>query len=137
VTVLLDAYALIAYLRDEAAAPVVQRLLWAGELSMSAVQLAEVLDRMERVHGVACDEIEVAVSALSIEVIAADYPVGAEAGRLRARHYLPTGRTLSMADSFCAATAVLGGLSLATADPVLLSVAEAEGCTVVRLPSAA
>lgn len=136
-TVLLDAYALIAYLRDEAAAPVVQRLLWAGELTISSVQLAEVLDRMERVYGVACDEIEVAVSALGIDVLSADYPVGAEAGRLRARHYLPTGRTLSLADSFCAATAVLGGHSLATADPILLTVAAAEGCTVVRLPAAA
>lgn len=136
-TVLLDAYALIAYLRDEAAAPVVQQLLWAGELAMSSVQLAEVLDRMERVHGVASDEIEVVVSALGIDVLSADYPVGAEAGRLRARHYLPTGRTLSLADSFCAATAVLCGHRLATADPVLLAVAETEGCTVVRLPSAA
>ena len=136
-TVLLDSYAFIAYLLDEPAAPVVQRLLWDGDLAMSAVQLAEVVDRMERVHGVPADEIEVAVSALGIDVIVADYPVGAEAGRLRARHYGPTGRTLSLADSVCAATAVLGGLSVATADPVLLEVAVAEGCSVVRLPSAA
>lgn len=136
-TVLLDSYAFIAYLLDEPAAPVVQRLLWDGDLAMSAVQLAEVVDRMERVHGVPADEIEVAVSALGIDVIVADYPVGAEAGRLRARHYGPTGRTLSLADSVCAATAVLCGLSVATADPVLLEVAVAEGCSVVRLPSAA
>ena len=136
-TVLLDAYALVAYLRGERAAPTVRRLLWDGELVMSAVQLAEVLDRMERVHGIACDDVEVAVSALGIEVLSADYPVAAEAGRLRARHYGPTGRTLSLADSFCAATAVLSGASLATADSVLLMVAETEGCTVVRLPTAA
>jgi len=137
VTVLLDSYAFIAYLLDEPAAPLVQRMLWDGDLAMSAVQLAEVVDRMERVHGVPADEIEVAVSALGIDVLVADYPVGAEAGRLRARHYGPTGRTLSLADSVCAATAVLGGLSVATADPVLLEVAVAEGCSVVRLPSAA
>ena len=136
-TVLLDSYAFIAYLLDEPAAPLVQRMLWDGDLAMSAVQLAEVVDRMERVHGVPADEIEVAVSALGIDVLVADYPVGAEAGRLRARHYGPTGRTLSLADSVCAATAVLGGLSVATADPVLLEVAVAEGCSVVRLPSAA
>lgn len=135
-TVLLDAYALIAYLRDEPAAPSVQQLLWDGELAMSSVQLAEVVDRMERVYGVAADEIEVAVSALGIEILVADYPVGAEAGRLRARHYQPTGRTLSLADSFCAATALLAAHRLATADPVLLSVAEAEGCSVLRLPPA-
>ncbi len=136
-TVLLDAYALVAYLRGERAAPAVRRLLWDGELVMSAVQLAEVLDRMERVHGIACDEVEVAVSALGIEVLSADYPVASEAGRLRARHYVATGRTFSLADSFCAATAVLAGAAVATADPVLLSVAEAEGCAVVRLPPAA
>lgn len=104
---------------------------------MSAVQLAEVIDRMERVHGVPADEVEVAVSALSIEVLVADYPVGAEAGRIRARRYGVTGRTLSMADSFCAATAVTADLTVATADPVLLAVAEVEGCTVLRLPRAA
>ena len=132
-TVLLDAYALIAYLRDEPAAPAVQELLWKGELAMSAVQVAEVVDRMERNDGVPADEVEVAVSALSIEVLPADYAVGAEAGRLRARHYGPTGRTLSLADSFCTATALLHACTLATADPVLLTVATAEGCPTLPL----
>ena len=133
-TVLLDAYALIAYLRDEPGAAAVQDLLWKGELAMSAVQLGEVVDRMERIDGVPADEVEVVISALAIEVLPADYAVGAEAGRLRARHYRPTGRTLSIADAFCAATAALQMCALATADPVLLTVAEAEGCATVRLP---
>lgn len=133
-TVLLDAYALIAYLRDEPAAAAVQDLLWKGGLAMSAVQLGEVVDRMERIDGVPADEVEVVVSALAIEVLPADYAVGAEAGRLRARHYRPTVRTLSIADAFCAATAVLHRCALATADPVLLAVAEAEGCAALRLP---
>ena len=135
-TVLLDAYALIAYLRDEPAAPMVQRLLWDGQLAMSSVQLAEVLDRMERVYSIPADEIEVAVSALGIEIVVADYPVGAQAGRLRARHYGPTGRTLSLADSFCAATALIGEMTVATADPILLTDADAEGCQIQRLPTA-
>lgn len=135
-TVLLDAYALIAYLRDEPAAPEVQALLWEGELAMSAVQLGEVVDRMERVYGVPADEVEVAVSALAIAVLPVDYAVGAEAGRVRARHYGPTGRTLSTADAFCAATAMLHSCTLATADPVLLAVADAEGCTTLRLAGA-
>lgn len=133
-TVLLDAYALIAYLRDEPAAIAVQDLLWKGELAMSAVQLGEVVDRMERIDGVPADEVEVAVSALAIQVLSADYAVGAEAGRLRARHYRPTGRTLSIADAFCAATAMLHMCAVATADPVLLAVARSEGCQVVELP---
>ena len=133
-TVLLDAYALIAYMNQEPAAPTMRRLLWEGELTMSAVQLAEVVDRMERLHGVPADEVEVVVSALGIEIVVADHPIGAEAGRIRARRYASSGRTLSLADSFCAATAALGEFTVATADPVLLEVAEAEGCAVLRLP---
>ena len=133
-TVLLDAYALIAYMNKEPAAPTVRRLLWEGEVAISAVQLAEVVDRMERLHGVSADEVEVVISALGIDVLVAGYPVGAEAGRIRARRYASSGRTLSLADSFCAATAVLGELTVVTADPVLLDVAEAEGCAVLRLP---
>ncbi|HNJ96819.1 MAG TPA: PIN domain-containing protein [Ilumatobacteraceae bacterium] len=132
-TVLLDAFALIAYLRDEPAAPTVQELLWKGELAMSAVQVAEVVDRMERIDGVPADEIEVAVSALAIEVIPVDYAVAVEAGRLRARHYGPTGRTLSLADAFCAATALNNACSVATADPVLIAVVRAEGLPAVEL----
>jgi len=134
VTVLLDAYALIAYMNDEPAAPVVRSLLWKNDVAMSAVQVAEVIDRMERLHGVPADEVELVVSALGIEILVADYPVGAEAGRIRARRYVSSGRTLSLADSLCAATAVLGELIVATADPVLLDVSEAEGCAVLRLP---
>lgn len=133
-TVLLDADAFIAYLKGEAAASAVSSFLWAGDSALSAVQLAEVIDRMERVQGVAADEVEVAVSALGIDVLAVDYPVGVEAGRIRARHYLPTGRTLSLAECVCIATAVLGGHTVATADPVLLTVAKAEGCAVAELP---
>lgn len=133
-SVLLDAYGLIAYMTGEAAAPVVQGLLWKGELAMSAVQIAEVVDRMERLHGVPADEVEIAVSALGIKVLAADYPIGAEAGRIRSKRYASSGRTLSLADAICAATAVLAELTVATADPVLLEVAEAEGCAVLRLP---
>lgn len=134
-TALLDAYALIAYLRGEAAADAVSTLLWQGDTAITAVQLAEVVDRMERVYGVSADEIEVAISALGIAVLAVDYPTGVEAGRVRARHYLPTGRTLSLADCVCVAAAVLDRHTVVTADPVLLRVAEAEGCTMVELPA--
>ena len=134
-TVLLDAFALIAYFRDEPAAAHVQRVLWNGELAMSAIQVAEVVDRMERVHGVSADDIEVAISALGIFVHPVDHVLGAEAGRIRSRHYLGTGRSLSLADSICVATAAALRAVIATADPVLIAVATAESLEVLTLPA--
>lgn len=136
-TVVLDAFAFIAYLLDEPAAPIVQQLLWEERVSMTSVQSAEVIDRMHRVHGADPDEVEVALSALGVEVISVDRAIGSEAGRLRARHYGSTGRTLSMADAVCAAAVLDIGARLVTADPVLIDVVLAEGGVVLRLPSSA
>jgi PIN domain nuclease of toxin-antitoxin system len=51
-TVLLDAFALIALLRDEPAADEVETILRRGEAAMSAVNLAEALDVLQRVDGI-------------------------------------------------------------------------------------
>lgn len=134
-SVLLDAFGFIAYLRDEPAAAIVQRLLWDESVSMTSVQLAEVVDRMTRVYGAEPDEIEVIVSALGIHVEPIDQARGALAGALRARHYLPTGRSLSLADAICVATAIETTLPVATADPVLLDVLRREGGIPRELPA--
>jgi PIN domain nuclease of toxin-antitoxin system len=134
VSVLLDSFALIAYLRDEPAAAAVQQRMWAGDVSMSAVQLAEVADRMVRVYGAEDDEVEVIVSALEIAIVPVDQSIGARAGALRARHYGATGRTLSLADAVCIATALDTGRTVLTADPVLLEVLAAEHGSAEQLP---
>lgn len=134
-SVLLDAFALIAYLGDEPAAPEVQRMLWEDSPAMSSVQVAEVVDRMIRVYGADADEIEILPSALGIEIVAFEAGMGLTAGLLRSRYYLETGRSLSLADCACAATALHTGYAVATADPILAEVLTAEGAQVRRLPA--
>ncbi len=134
-TVLLDAFALLAYFLDEPAAPIVQQMLWDDHPALTAIQLAEVIDRLVRVYGVDVEEAEIACGALGIVVLPVDRAVGISAGLLRARHYRSTGRTLSMADAVCAAVAIANGLPVVTADPVLIEVVGAESGRVQELPS--
>jgi PIN domain nuclease of toxin-antitoxin system len=132
--VLLDAFALIAYFRDEPAASQVQRLLWEAQPAIAATQITEVIDRLIRVYATDSEEAEVAFSGLGLELIALAPEVAIAAGLLRAKHYGPTGRTLSLADAICAATALNLHASVATADPVLITVVTAEGGSVIELP---
>ncbi len=75
---------------------------------------------MSRVYGVEAVEVEVIVSALNVVVVAIDQQIGALAGAIRSRRYIPTDRTLSLADAVCIAAAVDTGRTLLTADPVLI-----------------
>jgi PIN domain nuclease of toxin-antitoxin system len=74
----LDAYAVLAFLRDEPAAAEVRPLLEAGDALLTAVGLGEVLDHLVRLTGV--DE-EVAVLDLAelglIDAVAVDAWTGA------------------------------------------------------------
>jgi PIN domain nuclease of toxin-antitoxin system len=130
----LDAFALVAYFREEPASQRVQELLWSTPLAISQIQFAEVIDRMVRIDGHDPDDIEVAVHALAIEVLDVLDDDGATAGRLRAEEYRPTGRTLSMADAFAAVVALRTRRPLATADPVLIDVIRRHGGDAVVLP---
>ncbi len=57
-----------------------------------------------------------------------------EAGRLRATHYDKKACSVSMADCFAAATALLGGAAVATSDPRLVAIMLAEKGKVHPLP---
>lgn len=59
---------------------------------------------------------------------------GAEAGRLRARHYHRVDSAVSPADCVAAATALAAQWPLATADPALAALMRAEGGRVRALP---
>lgn len=131
----LDAYAVLAFLRDEPAAEEIGGLLEAGGSSLTAVGLAEVLDRLVRL-GV--DE-EQATADLSELGLLDAFPVGAgigmAAGLLRGRHYHRTHCAVSMADCVAAALARWRGEGLATSDPHLLDVCHAEGIEAIVLPA--
>jgi PIN domain nuclease of toxin-antitoxin system len=138
-TVLLDAFAVIATLAGEPAADWVEKELRAPQpdVRISAVNLAEVYDQLVRVGGVperTVDEKLEAFAAAGVSVLAVDEAIGKLAGMLRARHYDKVAASLSLADCVALATAIRADCALATADPALATIARLEGVPVVTLP---
>jgi predicted nucleic acid-binding protein len=132
----LDAYAVIAYLRSEPAADQVRPLLDAGEGALTAVGLAEVLDHLVRLAGAEEDDAVLDLAQLGLlDATPVDAATGNAAGRLRARHYHRTRCPISMADCVAAETARAIGHPLATADPDLLDVCHTEQIAVMPLPA--
>jgi predicted nucleic acid-binding protein len=132
----LDAYAVIAYLRDEPAAEDVRALLERGAATLTATGVAEVVDHLVRLAGADEDDAALDLAQLGLlDAIAIDAVVGSAAGRLRARHYQRTRCAVSMADCIAAEAARATGRPLATADPHLLDVCRAEDIASVPLPA--
>ena len=120
----LDAFALLAYLRDEPGAAAVQELFEkaaAGRLPLylALVNYGEVLYISERLGGPAAvrDVIRM-VDALPIEVVAPDRELTFTAAHLKAQY------AISLADAFAAALAAVLGLPLVTGDPDFRQVGE-------------
>lgn len=134
--IVLDAYAVIALLRDEPAAGVVRRLLAENrDAHLTALGVAEVLDYLVRVAG--ADE-EDAVLDLAQLGLAAPSEVTGElairAGLLRARHYHRRDCAISLADCVAAETARAAGARLFSSDPHLLQTCHEEGVETHALP---
>ena len=135
----LDAYAVLAYLRNETAAESITELLHSPTM-LSAVDAAEVIDQLVRVYGRDPDDVHADLAVLShagmhLSPVSAD--VGILAGRLRARHYHRERMAVSLADCVAAATALSTGRPLATADPALAAMIRAEGSSLHALPDSA
>ncbi len=131
----LDAYAVIAYLREEPAAREVQPLLEGGDAVLTAVGIAEVLDHLVRLAG--SDEEQAALDLAQLrlmEGIVVDSSLGLGAGRVRARHYHRSSCAVSMADCIAAEAARRTERALATSDPHLLDLCHREGIAVIPLP---
>ncbi|OBH20930.1 type II toxin-antitoxin system VapC family toxin [Mycolicibacter terrae] len=134
--IVLDAYAVLAYLRDEPAAGAVAELL-AGPTLLSAVNAAEVLDQLVRVYGRDADDVHADLALLAhtgMQLDAVSAEIGMLAGRLRARHYHRVRMPVSLADCVAAAAALSANRPLATADPPLAQLVRAEGGEVRALP---
>ena len=134
--IILDAYAVLALLRDEPAAPQAQALVeGAEETTLTLLGIAEVLDKLVRRSGADEEQARLDLRQLRLDdPPALDPQLAARAGLLRARHYNRRTRALSLADCVAAETARRLGSSLATADPALLETCEAEGIAVIALP---
>ncbi len=134
-SVLLDAFALIALLAEEPAAAEVEAILRRGEGAMSAINLAEALDVLQRVQGVSRERLDAIVAPLlreSIELLPVDEQMARDAADIRARRYHRTQAPLSLAD--CVLLAATGASDvLATADAPLIAAADLEGVRVKEL----
>lgn len=129
----LDAYAVLALLRDEMAADEVREVLRNGG-ALTAVGVAEVIDQLVRVFGVEEEEAILDLAELGLDrafVVTVD--IGADAGRLRAQHYHRTRRPVSMADCVAAAVARQSGRPLATSDGYLLELCHEDGIPALPL----
>lgn len=132
---LLDAYAVVAYLRDEHAAVAVEAILQSEACAVTALGFAEVIDRMVRLDGVAEDELARDLADLGLfAVVVVDQVLASTAGLLRARHYHRIRRAVSMADCVAAAGARALARPLATSDPHLLDLCHEEGIDTIVLP---
>ena len=132
----LDAYAVIALLRDEYAAPEVVEILDSERpASLTPLGAAEVVDQLIRVAGADRDTAVLDVAQLGLdEPQPLDHRTALRAGLLRARHYRRRHCEISRADCVAAETARARREPLATSDPDLLATCHAEGIAVLVLP---
>lgn len=132
----LDAYAVLGYLRGEPVADEVADLLRSPTV-LCAANAAEVLDLLVRLFSRDPDDVHADLALLehagmTIAPVSPDDALAA--GRLRARHYDRQDCAVSLADCLAAATALGQARSLATADPALARMVRTEGGEVLPLP---
>lgn len=134
--IVLDAYAVLAFLQGEPAAGRVGSLVSNGnDAVLTVLGVAEVIDHLVRL--VATDEEEAVLDIAQLGLLAArpvEEAVAVRAGILRARHYHRRDRAVSLADCVVAATAEGAGAAVAASDPHLLDMCHAEGIDVLPLP---
>ena len=135
----LDASALIAFLRHEPARDQVEGLLRRPDASISAVNLEEVIDQLVRVDGRSPEAVNDAIDLLivgGLDVQPFWLPNARRSAALRAAFYDKSTSALSLADCACLATAVALKTDLATSDGPLARAARAVGVNVIELPRA-
>ncbi len=137
--IVLDAYAVIAFLLGERAAAEVGELLRSEEsVALTALGVAEVVDRLVRGAGIEADEVMLDLAELGL----ADAPdveatLMVRAGLLRARRYHRQRCSVSLADCLVVESAREWGAAVASSDPHLLDVCRLEGVAAIVLPDTA
>jgi predicted nucleic acid-binding protein len=138
--ILLDAYALVAFLADEPAAEQVDVLLRRGDCGINTINLGEALDVSYRMHGLGEDDVRVAIEPMratkSLDLVALSEGSAWRAARIRTAYYDRRSRPLSLADCFLLAD-VTGEDEIASADPVLAAVARELQIGFLPLPDSA
>jgi predicted nucleic acid-binding protein len=133
---LLDAYALIAFLVGGPATQQVRAILREGDAGVATANLVEVLDVSQRVYGVPTSRTLETLEPLlegPLTAVRLGLTVARRAADIRARHYHRSSRPISLADAVLIGSAESGD-RIATADPDVLAVAEAEKIGSIVLP---
>lgn len=135
--ILLDAYALIAFLVGGPARQQVRGLLRQGNTAVATTNLIETLDVSARVHRVPIQramEILEPLFGVTLGLVPLDFEIARRAAEIRTRHYSRQRRPISLADAVLLASARTGD-EVATADPDVLDVARAEAVETIPLPA--
>ena len=137
-TIVLDAFAVIAALVGEPAAVEVEQQIRRpnADVRISAVNVAEVVDQLLRQAQLSASAVDSAIDSLvaaGVVIAPVDAAIGRTAGQLRARHYRKKTAAISLADCVALATSLALRATLGTADPALASVARALGVDVLAL----
>ncbi len=133
--ILLDAYALVAFLAGRPAAERVPALLREGA-GVATANLAEAYEVSERRYGVAIARSAEVLEPLfdqALRTLPLDQLVAQRSAEMRTKHYHRTKRPISLADAILIASAS-GGDTIATADPDVLAIAALEGIPTIELP---
>jgi predicted nucleic acid-binding protein len=125
--VVLDSWALLAYLKDEPAASRTETEWLEGGAAISSINLGEVLYIRIRATDEDSARSDVETIRRRLTVIDPDWPQVVAAAEIKARG------GLSYADAFCIATARQLEVPLWTGDPEIIDQAEKHSCDVVDL----
>ena len=134
---LLDASALIAFIRGEPAMESVLAILRRGSAAMTAANIAEVYDKASRGAGLSHAQVADLIEPLfegPIIPVPVDVDLARRAGEIRSRHYHRKHRPISLAD--CVLLGAPGpDDEVASSDSDVLAVAAELGIETIELPS--
>jgi predicted nucleic acid-binding protein len=125
--VVFDSWALLAYMAGEPAAGRIETAWLEEGAAISSINLGEVLYIRMRADGEESARADLEKVRVLLEVVDPDWPLVAEAARVKARG------GLSYADAFCVATALRADAPLWTGDPEIVERATALAYEVVDL----
>ncbi len=125
--VVLDSWALLAYLKDEPPAKRIEKEWLSQGAAISSVNLGEALYIRIRERGERAATADIETIRKRSTVVNPDWALVFSAARIKA------GGGLSYADAFCVATAERLKAPLWTGDPEIITLAESMRCEVVDL----
>ena len=125
--VVLDSWALLAYLKNEPSAERIEKEWLSQGAALSSVNLGEALYIRIRERGERAATADIEAIRKHSKIVNPDWALVFSAARIKA------GGGLSYADAFCIATAERMKASLWTGDPEIIALAKSMRCEVVDL----